>query len=320
MKKVLLIFGGNSKEHDISCKSILNIIDNIDKNKFICDYVGITKDNRWIKCSKQNIIKKNWYKKKEIKNIITFVKKYDVVFPIIHGTNGEDGRLQGLLELFNIKFVGCHTLSSAIGMDKEATKIYLNGLNIPQVPYIKYNNNLDEIMKLKFPLIVKPCNGGSSIGISKVNNKEELIKGINEALVYDKDIIVEKFIRSQELECSVMEGDKLIVSDIGEIKCNNEFYDYEDKYINNTKLIIPADISEKIRNKIKNYSFKIFKGIKGCGLCRIDFLYDLDNKKLYLNEINTMPGFTDISMYPMLIKNCGFSYQEIITNLINKAK
>lgn len=320
MRSVLFIFGGVSKEHEISCKSIINIIPNIDLKQFKPSYLGITKDNKWIKCNEKEIINNTWKNKKQIKNIIEFIKKYDVIFPLIHGTNGEDGRLQGFLELFKIKYVGCRTFTSALGMDKEATKIYLNSINIPQVPYIKYNNNINEIIKLKYPLIIKPCNGGSSLGITIANNKEELIKGIEIAKTYDENIIVEKYIKSREFEVAVLENNEIIVSNIGEIKYNNKFYDYEDKYKNEVKLYIPAKIPNKLNEEIKKYALKIFEKIKGKGLCRIDFLYDIKHKKIYLNEINTIPGFTTISMYPMLINNIGISYKELITILINKAK
>lgn len=320
MRSVLFIFGGNSKEHDISCKSLLNIIPNIDLSLFKPTYVGITKDNKWIKCNKKDIINNTWYHKKEIKDIIKFIKKYDVVFPIIHGNNGEDGKLQGLLELFNIKYVGCRTLASTIGMDKNASKIFFNSINIPQVPYLKFDNNLDDIIKLKFPLIIKPCNGGSSIGISIANNKQELIKGIELAKIYDTNIIVEKYIKNREFECAVLENKELIISDIGEIIYNHDFYDYEDKYKNEVKINIPAKISKKLKNQIQKYSKLVFNSINGTGLCRIDYLYDTKHKKLYLNEINTIPGFTTISMYPMLINKLGISYKELITILINNAK
>lgn len=319
MRSVLFIFGGNSKEHNISCKSMINIIPNIDLNKYKPTYVGIIND-KWIKCNKEDIINNTWYKKRNIKNIIKFINKYDVVFPIIHGTNGEDGRLQGLLELFNIKYVGCRTFASALGMDKEASKIFFNSIDIPQVPYLKYDNNLNEIIKLKFPLIIKPCNGGSSLGISIAKNKQELLKGIEIAKMYDTNIIVEKYLNCREFECAVLDNKELIISDIGEIKCNHQFYDYDEKYKNKVELTIPAKIDNKIKNQIQDYSKKIFNSIKGIGLSRIDYLYDIKHKKLYLNEINTIPGFTTISMYPMLINNIGINYKELISILIENAK
>ena len=318
MNKVLILFGGNSSEHEISCKSVINVIENIDTNLFNFKVVGITKDNRWIECNKENIINNNWYLLKEIDNIIKYIKEFDVVLPVMHGIGGEDGKLQGMLELFDIKYVGSNMEVSAIGMNKYLSKIFFNSINIPQVPYIKYNNNLDDIINMGFPLIVKPCNGGSSIGINKVTNEKELKKAIEEALSYDKNIIVEKFIKAREFECAVLETDNILVSNIGEIKFNNSFYDYEDKYKNHVDIVIPADISEELKEKIKYYSKKIFTELGCKNLCRIDFLYDKDTEALYLNEINTLPGFTNISMYPMLIKNMGYTYKEIITMLLTK--
>ena len=319
MKKVLILFGGNSSEHEISCKSVINVIENIDNNLFYFEIIGITKDSKWIKCNINDIVNNSWYNLKEIENIISYIKQFDIVLPIMHGSDGEDGKLEGMLDLFNIKYVGSDMKTSSICMDKYLTKVFLENTNIPQIPYIKYSNNIDEITELGFPLIVKPCNGGSSIGISKVNNKDEIIKAIEKALLYDSNIIVEKFINTREFECGVLVDNDIIISDVGEIKFNNEFYDYEDKYKNHVDIVIPADISDDIRANIKKYSKEIFT-ILGCkSLSRIDFLYDIDSNKLYFNEINTLPGFTDISMYPMLIENIGYSYKDLITTLINNA-
>ena len=320
MSKVLLLFGGNSSEHEISCKSIINVIKNIDTNLFEYKTVGITKDGRWIECNLENIINNDWYNLIEIENIIKYLKQFDLVFPVMHGAGGEDGKLGGMLELFNIDYVGSKMEASAIGMNKYLSKIFFDFIGIPQIPYIKYNNNIDKIIDMGFPLIVKPCNGGSSIGINKVNNIEELKNAINEALIYDKNIIVEKFINAREFECAVLETDNIIVSDVGEIKFNNSFYDYEDKYKNHVDIVIPADIEDNIRSKIKNYSKTIFTKLGCHSLCRIDFLYDKDENKLYLNEINTLPGFTNISMYPMLMENVGYTYKNLITTLIKDAK
>ena len=320
MDKVLFLFGGNSSEHEISCKSIINVIDNVDNDKYIYRVVGITKDGRWIECDKKSIEDSSWYDNEEISNIVEYLRRYDVIFPIMHGKGGEDGKLQGLFETFGFKYVGCDSKTSMIGMDKYLSKVLFNSIGIPQAPYIKYDNNIDEIDKLGYPLIVKPCNGGSSIGVSKVNNKDELINGINEAKKYDNNIILEKFIKSREFECAILEDKDLVISDIGEVIYNNDFYDYEDKYVNEVKLDIPAKIDDELRNMIKEYSGKVFKSINGKGLCRIDYLYDEDSDKLYLNEINTLPGFTNISMYPMLMKEAGYLYKDLISTLIESTK
>ena len=306
MKKVLLIYGGVSKEHDVSCQSAKAIKENIDTTKYNLDCIYITKNNEWLNNNKK------------IKNIIEFIKQYDVVFPIIHGTNGEDGKLQGMLDLFNIKYVGSKCGSSYICMDKQRTKQILNNYNIPQVPYQTYQKG--KKLTIPFPVIIKPANGGSSIGIKIANNKKEYQKAIKNALKYDKKIIIEKFINAQELECAVLEDKKLIISEIGEIITKEGFYDYATKYQNNTaQTNMIANIPDKVKKQIKKYAQTIFEALELKGLARIDFFYDKDYQKIYLNEINTLPGFTPISMYPKLIMNEKISYQELITKLIENA-
>ena len=328
IKKVLILFGGKSTEHYVSCKSCKSIIENIDKKLFEYEVVGIDFDNTWYKFSDDlsYLEKGNWKEANILKidNIIKYLKEFDVVFPITHGNNGEDGKLQGLLELFNVKFVGCKTLSSSIGMDKVISKVIFDSLNINQVPYLVINEEYsisDIIKKLQFPVIVKPANGGSSIGISKADNKKELIKAIKEAKKYDDKVIIEKFIIARELECAVLENKKdIICSNPGEIKSANEFYDYDAKYVNETSYTtIPNDLKEDVVNKIKDYSKKIFKTLNCSGYARIDFFYDEENEKIYINEINTIPGFTSISMYPKLIESIGITYTDLITILINNA-
>jgi len=324
--KVLILFGGNSTEHEVSIKSIKSILENIDKKKFKVITAGISKKNEWfIYQDEIRLLDKNWLKRKtkKVENIIEFLKEFDVVFPITHGTNGEDGKLQGLLDLFNIKYVGSKTLASAIGMDKEISKILFSSLNIPQVDYITINKNynIKDIEKnLTYPLIIKPANGGSSIGINKANNKKELIKSIKIALKYDNKVIVEKFIKARELECAILEDKELIVSDIGEINSCNEFYDYQAKYKQNSNTSINANLDINVTNKIKEYAVLAFKGINAKGLARIDFFYDEESNQIYLNEINTLPGFTTISMYPKLITKQNITYKELITKLIKNAK
>lgn len=327
MKKILIIFGGNSTEHYISCKSAKCILENIDKKNFDVTSVGINLDNEWyIYNDKIEFLETgDWIDKKvtKLNNIIEFLKGFDVVFPIIHGTNGEDGRLQGMLDLFNIKYIGCKTTSSAIGMDKGFSKYIFEKLNIPQVKYLILSNDMNIkniIKKLKFPMIVKPSNGGSSIGISKVNNKKELNKAIEEAKKYDSKVIIEEFIKARELEIAILQDKKLIISEPGEILSGNEWYDYDAKYYNNnSKTIIPNDISNKVIKQMKDYAKKVFIGLDTKGLARIDFFYRQETNEIFINEINTLPGFTTISMFPKLIENEKISYQKLITKLIENA-
>jgi D-alanine-D-alanine ligase len=303
VKKVLIIYGGKSYEHDISIKSYNNVINNIDKEKYIVDSIYITKDNKWL----NNDI--------EIDNIINFIRKFDVVFPIIHGFGGEDGKLQGMLDLFNIKYIGSKCGSSYICMDKIRTKEILSNYDIPQVPYKLYDGTLD----IDYPVIIKPSNGGSSIGINVANNKEEFDRYIEEGYKYDNKVIVEKFIKNpKEIECAcLIDKDNLII-EIGSVEQNSTFYDYKTKYENDSIVTnIDPQISDDTKDKLKEYCNKIFNILDLDNLARIDFLLDKDN--IYLNEINTIPGFTDISMFPMLINKTGISYKEIITKLIENA-
>lgn len=323
MKKVLLIFGGNSEEHYISCKSAKSILENIDISKFIITSVGISKNNKWFIFDDKLEYLENgtWLKycyDKEIKNVLDFIKDFDVVFPIIHGTNGEDGKLQGMLDLFKIKYVGCGTLASAIGMDKDIAKRVFNSVGIPQVPSITVDENYDcnsILKKLNFPLIIKPANGGSSIGINIANDINELNKNIQTALNFDQKVIVETFVKGRELECAIIEDkNKLYASSIGEILPCNEFYDYEAKYKLKSKTIIPAILETNIEKKIKELALKGFKAINAKGLARVDFF--LVDNNIYLNEINTLPGFTTISMYPQLLMYDKYRYKDIISILI----
>ena len=321
MKKILILFGGNSYEHNISCKSAKTIIENIDRTKFEITSVGIYQNNWYIFNDNLELLTQNkWLEGniQKINNIIEFLKTFDKVFPIIHGNNGETGDLSGLFNLFNIPYVSSNILGHAISYDKYLTKIICSHHNIPQTPYITINTN-KKIKKINidFPVIIKPSSCGSSIGINIANNIKELNKYIKEAFKYDNKVIIEKFIKARELECAVLENkNKLIVSPVGEIKSQNKFYDYDSKYILDSNIIIPANLDKEIINQIKELSKKIFKILSLKDLSRIDFLYDYENNKLYFNEVNTIPGFTDISMYPKLFINQGISIKELITTLL----
>lgn len=319
MKKVLIIFGGNSYEHEISCLSATNILKNINKKKFNVKVIGISKKNDWYFVNECNL-DKNWENlpKEKISNIIETLKTFDVIFPAMHGNYGEDGRTQSFFELFNINYLGSNSTASKICMNKYLTKLVCEKNNIPQLPYtlIKKGNIIPK--NIKFPLIVKPANGGSSIGINIAHSKKELKKCISDAFKYDDEIVLEKFIRCRELECAVIGKDKLLISTVGEIKSCNEFYDYEAKYQKESKLIIPAKIDEKVIKDIKMLSKKIFKALNLKDFARIDFLYDEINNKLYFNEVNTIPGFTDKSMFPLLFKNQTLDFSKLISKIIER--
>ena len=315
---VLILFGGNSFEHEVSCESVNFILNNIDTKKFKFKLVGIDYDNEWYEIKNIGKIDKNWKNSEclKIDNVIKYAKSFDIVLPMMHGNTVEDGKLQSLFELYNIKYVGCNSYSSLICYDKLLTKLIIEKYDIPQVPYYIYNDNLN-LEKIEYPVIIKPCKCGSSIGINIAHNKKELKKYLKIALKYDNNILIEKFIQNKrELECAILEDKKkLIISDIGEIINNGSWYDFESKYINQNKTII-SNIDCKIKKEIQDYSKKIFKIMNCKNLSRVDFIYDLDNKKLYFNEINTIPGFTEISMFPKLINNLGIEFKDIITKLL----
>jgi len=324
MKKVLILFGGKSSEHYISCKSAKSIVQNIDRRLFSYEMAGISFSGDWYKFNDDlsYLENGNWIDGKifRIDNIIDYLKRFDVVFPITHGNFGEDGKLQGFLDLFNIRYVGCKTSSSVISFDKSLSKLMFDSFCIPQVPYVvithKYNV-LSIIDKLDFPMIVKPSSGGSSIGISKVNNKKELVKAIKYAFKYDDKVIVEKFIKCRELECAVLGNHDFICSELGEIKSSNEFYDYDSKYVLKSVTNIPDDLPITVIDKIKEYASRVFVGMGIKDYSRIDFFYDEDSGNIYINEINTIPGFTCISMFPKLMEHENISYTDLISILIN---
>jgi len=310
MEKIAVIYGGKSFEHDISIKSFNSFYKNIDlKNKELTT-IYIDKNGQW------------WSSNEKVNNIIEYLKSFDVVFPLIHGNTGEDGKLQGLLEMAGVKYVGCNLISSAISMDKAFCKMLVDNIGIKQVPYIVVNKKTkvkDILKKLNFPMIVKPSNGGSSIGISVVNGKIELIKALKHAFNYDKKVVIEKYIKARELEIGVLENNGLVCSCIGEIKSNG-FYDFDAKYVKDTEVVVDTHVPNNIKKEIKESARKIFSFLECRGFARVDFLYDEDNKELFFNEINTIPGFTEISMFPKLFIHDGYNYSKLIDILIKSAK
>ena len=321
MKKICLLFGSSSYEHEISIKSTKTIIKNIDKSLYNISICGISKTNEFYEyLDNPNSLDNNWLQKKvkKIPNIIKYLKHFDKLFPIIHGNNGEDGHIEGLLELFNIPYVGCNSESSILGYNKYLTKIICEKNNIPQLPYIIFhNNNPITSINLDFPVIIKPSKCGSSIGINIANNIQELNKYIKDAYKYDHTIIIEKYLpKRKELECAILIKENIITSSIGEIITNNNLYDYDSKYLKDTQVKIPANISNDLKEEIERYAKLITKILNLKDLSRIDFLYDTTNNKLYFNEVNTMPGFTSISMYPLLFNYDNLSTKDLITKLI----
>ena len=327
-----VIFGGMSTEKEVSVESCKNILKNLDKEKYDISTIFIDQNGAWI----------NWDNKAVIEDVFNYLKTFDVVFPVLHGLYGEDGTIQGIFELLQIPYVGCGVLASSIGMDKVYTKIIFDRAEINQTQscYLKkykehykfIDKNFDEEVlnlkdaclkveqKLSYPMFIKPSNCGSSIGVNKANNTYELEKAIEEAGKYDKKILVEQAIQGKEVECAVLGNEDVIAGSVGEIISADEFYSYDAKYNNaNSKIIIPASISEEKIKEIKELAIKAFKAIDGKGLARVDFFVENGTEKIYLNEINTLPGFTSTSMYPMLIENYGIPYNVLLDKLIELA-
>lgn len=341
--KIGVIFGGMSTENEVSCISGASVIKHLNKEKYNVFPIYIDKIGNWYKVKLEDIEKSEELENKEhIENITEYLKQMDVIFPVLHGLYGEDGTIQGLFELLKIPYVGCGVLASSVGMDKVYTKLIFEKANINQAKYIyirKYNEKyiyideefnernleLEDIAKitndkLRFPVFVKPSNSGSSVGINKAHNIEELKNAIVEAGKYDNKILIEEGIVGKEVECAVLGNEDVISSCVGEIKSADEFYSYDAKYNNeNSKTLIPAEITEENSKEIQKLAIKAFKAISGRGLSRVDFFIEDKTQKIYINEINTLPGFTSISMYPKLFEAVGISYEKLLDNLIELA-
>ncbi|MBI5071470.1 D-alanine--D-alanine ligase [Candidatus Falkowbacteria bacterium] len=355
--KVGVIFGGRSGEHEVSLVSAESVMKALDRKKYDIVQIGITKRGEWVienaKLKIKNEKLLELFKQGKIKNgsrlppeILT---KVDVVFPVLHGTYGEDGTIQGLFEMMNIPYVGAGVLGSAVGMDKIVQKQLCEQAGLPVVKYIWFNagdilrrpSGVDKISPhkttrerrslihilrhiektLKYPCFIKPANMGSSVGISKSKNRRELIVGINLAAKYDKKILVEEAVSSvREIECSVLGNDDPIASMLGEVISSGEFYDYDAKYVDGrSRTVIPAEISKTMTGVIRDLACQVFCVTNCLGMARVDFLLDNKRQKIYVNEINTIPGFTSISMYPKLWQASGLSYSDLLDNLINLA-
>lgn len=331
MIKLGIIYGGVSTENDISLMSAKSVIENLDKEKYEIHEIYINKYGKWYDVRDDEI--------EEIYNLIWTLKKLDVVFPVLHGLGGEDGTIQGMLEMLQVPYVGCKVLASSVGMDKVYTKIIFEKAGIPEAPYVYIkkkdngyiivNENFEEeefkvesiTKKLNYPMFVKPSNSGSSVGVKKATNNEELKMAIENASQYDNKILIEQGINAREVECAILDGTEVKASTVGEIMSAEEFYSFDAKYnIPESKTIIPADISKEQIEQIQKLAIRAFKAIDGSGLARVDFFIEKDTNKIYINEINTMPGFTKISMYPKLFEAVGITYTELLDKLIENTK
>ncbi len=342
---LVVLIGGKSPEHNISLISGQSVIRSLDKEKYAITIVGIDKNGQWWRQDNTEYLSDStnpalikllpsneplllttdgtscWLTNA---SNMERLQKVDVVFPVLHGANGEDGVIQGYFRANNVAFVGVDVMASAVGMDKDLAKRIWRDAGIPIADFeivdlsnkskIAYNSFVD---KLGLPLFVKPANAGSSVGVSKVTNADEFYAAIEEAFKFDRKVLIEEAISGIEVECAVLGNEFPEASVVGAIIPTEVFYSYEAKYISDSgaKLVIPADISESVSDQIRNTALKAFRAIGGEGLSRVDFFLRPD-QKIVLNEINTLPGFTSISMYPKLWEATGVSYPELLDRLI----
>jgi D-alanine-D-alanine ligase len=350
-----ILFGGRSGEHEVSLASAASVMKAADPEKYEVIPIGVTHEGRWLLGSSADkllpgvlengkpvtasvaptgprFIPLNRKSSRQLSRREAADRRpeIDVIFPLLHGTFGEDGTVQGLLELADIPYVGAGVLGSAAGMDKDLMKRVFRDARIPIVPWVtvlrnEWERNPEPVLtiiqsKLRYPLFVKPANLGSSVGITKVHGMKELKPALDLAAEYDRKIIVEKGVDAREIECSVLGNDSPQASVPGEIVPVNEFYDYEAKYVKEgSQLIIPADLRPRQTRRVQQLAVQAFQAIDGAGMARVDFLLDRRTAALFVNEINTIPGFTTISMYPKLWEASGLPYAKLIDRLVELA-
>lgn len=346
--KVAVLFGGQSSEHEVSCMSAVNVVRSIDADKYDTVLVGITEDGRWLKADSVQAIEDGSWKNGGVTVILSPDRGHgglvelgkegfkripvDVVFPVLHGLYGEDGTVQGILELAGIPYVGCGVVASAVSMDKLFTKIIVDSIGgIRQAKYVPVRRrelkDMDAcIAKIesvhKYPVFIKPCNAGSSRGVSKAVNRAELEAGLRLAAAHDEKILVEETITGREVECAVFGGRETEVSGVGEVLAAGEaqFYDYDAKYNNSdSRTDVNPRLPEGCEDEIRRVAAAVFKAVDGFGLARVDFFIENGTDEVVFNELNTMPGFTSISMYPMLWEAKGINKKTLVDRLIQKA-
>ncbi len=344
--KIAIIFGGRSGEHEVSLMSAKSVLTALDRTKYDVVQVGITHDGAWVS-GENTLAVLSGQSSGELDTVILppdpsqkglyairnrqyeLLSDFDVVFPVMHGTYGEDGTMQGLLEMADVAYVGAGVTGAAVGMDKGIFKDVMIANDIPVVESVialrtEIENDMasviEKIEKLGYPVFVKPANMGSSVGVSKCDNRSSLSEGLLEAAQYDRRILIERGINAREIEISVLGNDYPEASVPGEVEPSREFYSYESKYVDGTSgLMIPAPIAEDTAEIMREIAIKTYKAIDCAGMARVDFLLDKDDGKFYLNEVNTIPGFTEISMYPKLWDASGLPYPKLIDRLIELA-
>lgn len=353
--RVGLIFGGRSGEHEVSLASAESVMANLDRDIYEVVPIGITKEGSWLLGTEPRTLvaaeqSASYEAGLEETTTVTLTGDprlrrlisvengeelgnrgaLDVIFPVLHGTYGEDGALQGLLEMANVPYVGCGVLGSALGMDKEKMKLVFQAVGLPVGDYLVYRRNqwerspesiLDAVeQRLGYPCFIKPVNLGSSVGVNKAHDRTELEHAINVAAEYDHKIIIERGINCREVECGVLGNDEPIASVVGEVLSSNEFYDYRAKYLDGkSQVVIPADIPHATAEEVRRQAVQAFLALDLSGLARVDFFIEKETGKVYINEVNTLPGFTSISMYPKLWEASGLPYAQLMDRLIELA-
>lgn len=343
-KAILVLFGGKSSEHEISCVSVVTILSCIDREEYDIYAVGITKEGHWVLTDTPEQIQDGSWKESRKQAVLSpdasekalyilsdgQIEKHhiDVAFPVLHGLNGEDGTVQGLFELAGIPYVGCGVLASAVSMDKLYTKQIVGALGIAQAAYVPVmSGEIEDTAvheriehELGYPVFIKPSNAGSSRGVSKAANRQELVSGLLEAAKHDRKILVEEMITGREIECAVLGNEHPKASGLGEVLAAAEFYDYDAKYHSaDSKTVISPELPEGKTDEIRECAVRIFRAVDGSGLSRVDFFLEKETNRVIFNEINTLPGFTSISMYPMLWEEQGISKKELVRQLIGLA-
>ena len=347
---VCVLFGGMSPEHDVSLRSAESVLNNMDTEKYNIFPVGITKDGdwilfgstdysmlptgQWLNCPQNrraaiSPIRGQGLLIFEDDNVIR--EMIEIVFPVLHGENGEDGSVQGLLQLAGIPYVGPHVSASAVSMDKTLTKLVADNAGVVQAAWqlvrdTEVHSHMDQVVarleaKFQYPMFVKPAGTGSSVGVSKAPDRDGLMKALTHAAQFDTKILVEEFIHGREVEVAVMGNSSPVASICGEIDSGAEFYDYDAKYVTDTSVAyIPARIPEDVEEFVREQAVKIYSAIGCQGLSRVDFFVTYEDNRVVFNEINTLPGFTSISMYPKLFAASGIPYKQIIDNLLQLAQ
>jgi D-alanine-D-alanine ligase len=353
--RIGVVFGGRSGEHEVSLASAESVMANLDRDKYEVVPIGITKGGSWLLGTEprtllaaeqsashdaglEGTMSVTLTGDPRLRRLIPVENgeelgskgALDVIFPVLHGTYGEDGSLQGLLEMANVPYVGCGVLGSALGMDKEKMKMVFQAVGLPITDYLVYQRNqwertpetiMDAIeQRLGYPCFVKPVNLGSSVGVTKAHVRAELEHAIHVAAEYDRKIIIERNINCREVECGVLGNDEPIASVVGEVISSNEFYDYRAKYIDGkSQVVIPANILQATAEEVRRQAVQAFLALDLSGVARVDFFLENETNKVYINEVNTLPGFTAFSMYPKLWEASGIPYSQLLDRLIELA-